>query len=153
MRHITTLNSRQVEKELDEEEGSGEVQEESGRPAAAAAPVDNLEFLRDVEEHQVMLQQNMQRAEVLARRMHEDAAQRRRQARENTKNSLLQSAAAQVAAANAQIDALKREVAMRLDAKLRASSVEGGVDVDWDCALEHGGAAAAENVGSADAGV
>jgi hypothetical protein len=100
-----------------------------------------------------MLQQNMERAELLARRMHDDAAQRRREARENAKNSLLQSAAAQVAAANSHIDTLKREVAMRLDAKLRASSVVVGGEMDWECALEHGGAAAAENVGSADAGV
>ena len=129
------------------------MQEESGRAAAATLPVDNLEFLREVEEHQVMLQQNMQRAELLARRMHEDAAQRRREARENAKNCLLQSAAAQVAAANAQIDALKREVATRLDAKLRASSVVVGVELDWECGLEHGDAAAAENGGSVDAGV
>ena len=129
------------------------MQEESGRAAAATLPVDNLEFLREVEEHRDMLQQNMQRAELLARRMHEDAAHRRREARENAKNSLLQSAAAQVAAANAQIDALKREVATRLDAKLRASSVVVGVELDWECGLVHGDAAAAENGGSVDAGV
>ena len=87
-----------------------------------------------------MLTANMRRAEELAQRMHEDAAQRRRQARERAKSALLQAAAAEVAAANCHIDALKRDVALKLACRLRppTASLEeeglrgGSVEVEED---------------------
>jgi len=87
-----------------------------------------------------MLTANMRRAEELAQRMHEDAALRRRQARERAKSALLQAAAAEVAAANCHIDALKRDVALKLASRSRpptASLVEeglrgGSVEVEED---------------------
>ena len=117
--------SLQVEKELDEEERSAGQEAEPAPSGAAGAPVDNLEFLREVDAHQAVLVAHMKRAESLAQKMHEDAAKRRREARERAKDALLEAAAAEVAAANCQIDSLKREVALRLAAKFRPESALG----------------------------
>ena len=108
-------------------------------PGDALQAADNLQFLREVDEHQAMLTENMRQAEVLAQRMHEDAALRRRQARERAKSALLEAAAAEVAAANCRIDALKREVALKLASRSRphtASLAEGG----WEERLQGGSA-------------
>jgi hypothetical protein len=78
-----------------------------------------------------MLTENMRRAELFAQRMHDDAAQRRRQARERAKNALLEAAAAEVAAANCHIDALKREVALKLACKSRPSTASL-TDGNWE---------------------
>jgi hypothetical protein len=130
------FDSWQVEIELDEEEQIGA---EAAPPGDALEASDDLQFLREVDEHQAMLTENMRRAEALAQRMHEDAAMRRRQARERAKNALLQAAAAEVAAANCHIDALKRDVALKLASRSRpatASLVEGG----WEEGLQGGSA-------------
>ena len=99
---------------------------QSARSDDLGGATDNLQFLREVDEHQAMLMENMRRAELLAQRMHADAALRRREARERAKTSLLEAAAAEVAAANSQIDILKHEVAMRLATRARPGSTLGG---------------------------
>ncbi len=114
-----------MEKCLDEEAQGAEP---TGVGACGGASLDNLEFLREVDEHQAMLAENMMRAELLAHKMHEDAAKRRREARERAKNALLVAAAAEVAAANCQIDKLKREVALRLAARSRPASAAADGD-------------------------
>ncbi len=132
-----------MEKDLDEEEqraGKIEVSSESG--AAIGEPVDNLEFLREVDEHQAMLAENMKRAELLAHKMYDDAARRRREARSRAKDALLAAAAAETAAANRQIDNLKREVALRLASSTRPTSAAvenaGGLRMEDAAAAEVG---------------
>jgi hypothetical protein len=112
-----------VEKDLDEEaKHVGQVAQTAETGTASGKAVDNLEFLREVDEHAAMLAENMRRAELLAHKLHEDAAKRRRQARERAKDALLAAASAEAAAANNQIDKLKLEVALRLSARSRPAS-------------------------------
>ena len=130
------LNYPQVEQELDEEEQDGLSGLQGAPDGLEGGAVDNLQFLRDVEEHQAMLEENMRRAELLAQRMHADAALRRREARERAKNSLLEAAAAEVAVANSQIDVLKHEVALRLASRARPASALEGAEGGWGAAAE-----------------
>ena len=130
----------QVEKELDAEEGGGAACAESAQGGGGAgAAVDNLAFLREVDEHQAMLAENIRRAELLSQRMHEDCASRRRQARQRAKDALLQAAAAAAEAANSKIDDLKLELTRKLASRSRPASalvgaeggrVQGGVAAD-----------------------
>jgi hypothetical protein len=118
----------QVERELDEEEEGGRVQADAAQGGAAAS--DSLAFMQEVDAHQAMLQENIRRAELLAQRMHDDCAGRRREARQRAKDALMQAATAAAAAASSKIDDLKRELAGKLARKVawRSLQASGGGD-------------------------
>ena len=115
----------QVERELDEEEEGGRVQADAAQGGAAAS--DSLAFMQEVDAHQAMLQENIRRAELLAQRMHDDCAGRRREARQRAKDALMQAATAAAAEASSKIDDLKRELAGKLARKVAWRSLQPSV--------------------------
>jgi predicted aspartyl protease len=77
--------------------------------------------------------------------MHEDAAQKRRHARDRAKTALMEAAAAEVAAANTSIDNLKREVALKWASRSRPPSALIQAEGGWNDSFQSPDALSADS--------